>query len=378
MKKRNVLFLVSVLMMCFVLAVGGCTGGKEVIAGNYGSMEEERTSVISTKTKTPTLIPTTISSPTVTPEPTPTKIPSPTPTPAPEFESQRQRVRILMEKYGDVQEYYLSDDYWELLYQRIEKFGVAEKITAFELHGNDYNMYNGGYSLGPEGFYSQIDYLMRNEYHFVTVHELQGFLEGWLDLPKRSIILTSDSGNPSRESNLSIIEQFSELTAKYGYRPHIQSYIWTFNMTAEESSKCKNDSCWESFRNAMNSGFFTFGTHSESHHEFGLETGEFLYRDLKQSLDEIYENMGIQVYAITWPHESCSKETEILSDLGITIGFGGLSKPERDSFVYKEDAMNLCLPRLFPPNGGSAHSESSRPYGFTLQDILDLQMKSKE
>jgi len=378
MKKRNVLFLASVLMMCFVLAVGGCTGGKEVIAGKYDSMEEEQISVISTKTKTPTLIPTTISSPTVTPEPTPTKIPSPTPTPAPEFESQRQRVRILMEKYGDVQEYYLSDDYWELLYQRIEKFGVAEKITAFELHGNDYNMYNGGYSLGPEGFYSQIDYLMRNEYHFVTVHELQGFLEGWLDLPKRSIILTSDSGNPSKESNLSIIEQFSELTAKYGYRPHIQSYIWTFNMTAEESSKCKNDACWESFRNAMNSGFFTFGTHSESHHEFGLETGEFLYRDLKQSLDEIYENMGIQVYAITWPHESCSKETEILSDLGITIGFGGLSKPERDSFVYKEDAMNLCLPRLFPPNGGSAHSESSRPYGFTLQDILDLQMKSKE
>ena len=143
-----------------------------------------------------------------------------------------------------------------------------------------------------------------------------------------------------------------------------------------ESSKCKNNACWESFKDAMNSGFFTFGTHSESHRQFEFETSDFLYSDLEQSIDEIYDNLGIRVFAITWPHESCSK-AEILNNLGITIGFGGLSRPEKDSFVYKRDTMNLCLPRLFPPNGGSEWSESSRPFGFTLREILELQMKSE-
>ncbi len=373
MKKKSVLF---VLIICFIFVVNGCAGSSMVVAENYGPIGTE----VYVEVKTTTLVSTSTPSPTATSVPTPTIVPSftPTSTPTQKFEPQRQRIKSLMERYEDVQEYYLSDEYWDLLYQRIEKFGTAEKIAALELHGNDYNMYNGGYSLSPESFYNQISYLMENEYHFVTIHELQGFLEGWLDLPKRSIILTSDSGNPSRESNASIIEQFSDLTLKYGYRPHIQSYIWTFNMTADESSKCKDDACWESFRDAIASGFFTFGTHSESHHAFEFETPDFLYEDLKQSIDEIYDNVGIHVYAITWPHESCSKETEILNNLGITIGFGGLSKPERDSFVYKEDTMNLCLPRLFPPNGGSIYSQSSRPYGFTLQDILDLQMKSKQ
>jgi hypothetical protein len=370
MKIKGVRF---VLVMCFIFVVNGCAGSSLAVAENYGSIEME----VSVETKTTTLVFTSTPSPIAMLVPTPTIVSSFTPTPIQKFEHQRQKIKELMKRYEDVQEYYLSDDYWNLLYQRIEKFGTAEKIAALELHGNNYNMYNGGYSLSPESFYIQIDYLMKNEYHFVTIHELEGFLEGWLDLPKRSIILTSDSGNPSRESNTSIIEQFSDLTLKYGYRPHIQSYIWTFNMTADESSKCKDDACWESFRDAMASGFFTFGTHSESHHAFEFETPGFLYEDLKQSIDEIYDNLGIRVYAITWPHESCSREMEILNNLGITIGFGGLSKPERDSFVYKEDAMNLCLPRLFPPNSGNINSQSSRPYGFTLQDILDLQMKSK-
>ena len=369
MKRVSFVFFVFVVMILALVAV---FVGKEIIP----------TPAIATVAPTvaPTLtlahIPTHISTYTPTHIPTYTPTYTPTITPVPIFESQRQKIRDLMEKYGDVQEYYLSDDYWELMYERIEKFGAAERIVAFELHGNNYNMYNGGYSLSPEAFYSQINYLMENEFHFVTIHELRGFLEGWLDLPKRSVILTTDSGNTSQESNASIIEQFSDLTLKYGYRPHIQSYIWTFNMTTE-SSKCKNDACWESFKDAKSSDFFTFGTHSESHRQFEFETSDFLYSDLEQSIDEIYDNLGIRVFAIAWPHESCSKETEVLDKLGITIGFGGLSKPEKDSFVYKEDAMNLCLPRLFPPNGRSEWAESSRPFGFTLREILELQMKSE-
>ena len=200
MKKKSVLF---VLIICFIFVVNGCAGSSMVVAENYGPIGTE----VYVEVKTTTLVSTSTPSPTATSVPTPTIVPSftPTSTPTQKFEPQRQRIKSLMERYEDVQEYYLSDEYWDLLYQRIEKFGTAEKIAALELHGNDYNMYNGGYSLSPESFYNQISYLMENEYHFVTIHELQGFLEGWLDLPKRSIILTSDSGNPSREDRKSVV-----------------------------------------------------------------------------------------------------------------------------------------------------------------------------
>jgi len=305
---------------------------------------------------------------TLTPNPTEVLIEVPVSTLI--YESQRENVKALMEDYGFVEEYYLSDSYWEKLYQNIDEFGMAEKITALEFHGNNYSMYDGAYAMNPHQFYVQMDYLMKNQYHFVTIHELKGFLDGWLNLPKRSIILTTDSGYTSQESFDSIISQFLELESIYGYRPHMQSYIWTKGMTQEESSACKEDACWKSFLKAKDSGFFTFGTHSQTHSKFEFQTVEFLKEDLAISVKKIYENVGLNVYAITWPHESCSWDLEALEEVGIEIGFGGLSKYTSDAFVYKNDQMYNCLPRLFPPNGGGY---SSRPYGFTLEDILSAQ-----
>lgn len=311
-------------------------------------------------------IPTEVSAllPTFPPNP---EISTEIPSPLSAWDLQRTNTRLIMEEYGFVEEYYLTEEYWSTLYNRIASYGVAERIAALEYHGNDYSMYDGTYSMTPAHFYTQIEYLMENDYHFVTIHELKGFLEGWLDLPERSIILTTDSGYTSKTSFQSIVSQFSELEDLYGYRPHMQSYIWTKGMTEIESVQCRNDACWDSFREAKESGFFTFGTHSETHPRFELKSKEFLKDDLQISINKIYDNIEISVYAITWPHESCPQNFEVLDVVGIQIGFGGLSKPEKDAFVYKNDDMHLCLPRLFPPNGGGY---SSRPYGFTLEDIL--------
>lgn len=298
----------------------------------------------------------------------PTRIPKFIPTPTFVWDFQRAKIRSVMQHYGFVEEYYLTDEYWNTLYNRIEKFGVARRIVALEYHGNDYNMYDGSYSLNPNAFYKQIEYLMGNQYHFVTIHELKGFLDGWLDLPEKSIILTTDSGYTSQESFASMITQFSELELIYGYKPHMQSYVWTKGMTQEESSVCKENACWEIILRAKGSGFFTFGTHSETHPEFENMSVDFLKKDLGISVKKILENTGLNVYAITWPHESCSWNLGALREIGIEIGFGGLSKIISEAYVYKNDEMYNCLPRLFPPNGAGY---SSRPLGYTLEDMLN-------
>lgn len=316
------------------------------------------------------------SAPTEIQTPIPTAFPTaaPTPTATPDlpkvYELPRQNIRAVMESYGFVEEYYLTDAYWERLYQRIDEFGAAKKISAFELHGNNYSMYDGSYAMNPGAFYAQVEYMMKNEYHFVTIHELRGFLEGWLDLPKRSIIMTTDSGYGSQESFKSIIGQFSELENKFGYKPHLQSYIWTGGMGAEESTVCKDNACWDSFINAKASGYFTFGTHSQSHARFEFQDAHFLREDLTLSKQKILENTCVNVYAITWPFESCSWQSDALREIGISFGFGGFSKSGSDLFVRKADGMVNCLPRIFLPNPSGY---SSRPYGFTLKDILESQ-----
>ncbi|MGB4595628.1 MAG: polysaccharide deacetylase family protein [Anaerolineaceae bacterium] len=360
-KKTKVFFLAAMLLLT------GCSTRltAQDVLGSIFVLEQP-----SPATQTPTVTAIQTLLPTATPVPTATIPATATPSQPKTYDTQRQRITALMEGYGFVEDYYLSDTYWDQLVARIEAFGAAEKISALEFHGNNYSMYDGFYSMNPEAFYGQMETMMANQYHFVTIHELQGFLEGWLDLPKRSIILTTDSGAGSKESFNSIIGQFSELEIKFGYRPHMQSYIWTAGMKEEENLNCRDNACWKLFVDTKETGFFTFGTHSQSHVSMGNYGAQFIREDLITSRQKILENTGLNVYGLTWPHESCSQESGALKEIGINFAFGGHSKSGLDLFVYKTDGMVNCLPRIFPPNPSGY---SSRPVGFTLVEILKSQ-----
>lgn len=363
-----ILFILTSCAMAVPTKNDQAEGGLTELSKSENSEASEDLYLISTSTEVHAEISGVLeSTSTPTPNPTPTPVPTQTPTLTSVWNSEINGIRSIMQDYGFVEEYYLTEEYWSTLHNRIEEFGVAERMVALEYHGNSYTFFDGAYSLDPDAFYKQMQYLMENNYHFVTIHELKGFLEGWLDLPKRSIILTTDSGAASKASFESITAQFRELESIYGYKPHMQSYIWTKHMTAAENSECQNNACWEIFLRAKETGYFTFGTHSETHPQFEFMSVDFLKEDLGISITKIRENTSLNVYAITWPHESCAWDLVALDEIGIDIGFGGLSKYTSDAFVYKNDAMYNCLPRLFPPNGGGF---SSRPLGFTLEDMV--------
>lgn len=321
--------------------------------------------VVASETLQPTLAPVI---PTVTPIPTlePTAIPTLTPSPTPIPQAQ-QKIRAIMESYGKVDEKYLSASYWDRISQNIAKYGAAKRILCLEFHGDNYSMYGGAYSMTPESFADQMDYMMKNDYHFVTGPETIGFLEGWLQLPARSVILTTDSSAASMSSMPRVIDIFSKLEAKYGYPPHIQSFIWTQGMDPSQSDRCKGDVCWQAYRVYRDSGYITFGTHTESHSDFSLFTSAQTEKDLTESLTKIKDNLGLTVYAITWPYEACSPHLDLLTQLGIKYAYGGWTRSLTQLYTYERDNMPLCLPRLFPPNpdGGSG-----RPKGLTLKELL--------
>ena len=326
-----------------------------------------------TVTYTPTTEHTTILKPTLTPTKTQqststvTPTPTPTQTKGPVFAEERLRILELMEKYNYIDSYQLSDEYWEKMGQRIDLYGVANRIVSLEFHGDVYDMYEN-YAMTEESFLKQISYLMENDFHFVTIHEIQGFVYGWLDLPTKSVILTTDPGHMVWESNERVVENFAKLEIMYGYKPHMNTFIVTQGLSEEENYHCKDNKCWISYTKGVEKGYYSLGTHTHWHNRHNEVTEYEAMSDIKMSQDIIFENTGIQVYALSWPYEICSLYSKMLiEELGITIGFGGWSKPA-ENYVDKSDQAPLCLPRLFPENPNGL---SGRPKGISLAEMLE-------
>jgi hypothetical protein len=271
-----------------------------------------------------------------------------------------------MQAYGDVQEAYLSDAYWQQLEARLARCGSAQDILTLEYHGDSYTMYDGRYSMNPQAFRAQVAYLMQQDYHFATLHEVEGFVQGWLELPSCSVILTTDVSDEHAGSLLSIASTFADLEAEYGYAPHMIAFIWTGAMG---SGVCWGGGCWEDLNEALESGYFTFGTHSYSHQDFGQITPAEQAEDLQRSIGDMQAEMGLTPYALAWPFETCSAFPDSISALGITLAWGGVTKPMERNFTSWLDPRPLCLPRMLPPN---IEGISMRPPGYTLQQMLEM------
>jgi hypothetical protein len=303
-------------------------------------------------------------------EPTPTQ----TLTKTPVFDEERVKILELMNKYNYIEGYQLSDEYWERMAGRIVKYGKADRILSLEFHGDVYDMYPN-YAMTEESFLKQLTYLMENDFHFVTIHEVQGFVSGWLDLPLKSIILTTDPGYLVWESNERVVSNFSKLESIYGYKPHMITFIVTQGMSEEENYLCKENLCWNSYIKGVEAGYFSLGTHTHwrNHHDEVTEYSAMT--DIKLSRELIYENTTINIYSISWPYEICSPYTNMLEkELGITLGFGGLVRPN-SNYVHKSDEQYLCLPRMFPENPNGL---SGRPSGMTLEEMLEEAMGKRE
>jgi len=299
---------------------------------------------------------------------TPTQLPQPNPTetPAQPYEGAREQIYARMQAYGDVQEAYLSDAYWQQLEARLARCGSAQDILTLEYHGDSYTMYDGRYSMNPQAFRAQVAYLMQQDYHFATLHEVEGFVQGWLELPSCSVILTTDVSDEHAGSLLSIASTFADLEAEYGYAPHMIAFIWTGAMG---SGVCWGGGCWEDLNEALESGYFTFGTHSYSHQDFGQITPAEQAEDLQRSIGDMQAEMGLTPYALAWPFETCSAFPDSISALGITLAWGGVTKPMERNFTSWLDPRPLCLPRMLPPN---IEGISMRPPGYTLQQMLEM------
>lgn len=265
-----------------------------------------------------------------------------------------------------------TKDKWNLVHEQerielIKQQGVAHSIPALEYHGDHYSFSfsNGGkVYLNPESFEKQMKWLHDNNVHAVTGDELIRWYKGEIDLPYRSIILTFDLGNRSRESITRMLQVFEK------YNMHGLFTIWVFGMNDGESVNCPNDSCWQIYRDAYNSGMATIGSHTISHHNFSEVLEKDGLQELAKSKQIIEDNIrnGCVVSILTWPFEAIPSWGNKINTIGFEIAFGGNTYPILRNAAQRDKPNDWYkLPRVLPPNSSGF---SGRPNGRTLEEMM--------
>ncbi|MGD8813885.1 MAG: polysaccharide deacetylase family protein [Anaerolineales bacterium] len=249
--------------------------------------------------------------------------------------------------------------------KRIKVQGVATRAMALEFHGDHYYMYSGAYCMDPETFVYLMEWLRDNDVWAMNGEELVGYINGTMDMPARSIILTTDSGNTSKDSLARMIPVLQNTGL------HFISFIWTRHMLGSEHERCASDSCWEAFRAARDSGVFTFGSHTESHRDFATLPDYEGIRDILQSKAEIEENLGVVPTLLSWPFESVPRWASSLRDHGFEGAFAGAVRfPMVNNVVLPNEPQVWTMPRLLPPNVGTL--TSGRPSGLTIEEMMAM------
>ena len=89
----------------------------------------------------------------------------------------------------------------ELIGLKIKVQGKANKLPVLMYHHfltqekiDERNAGNNSSIISVESFKSQMDYLYKNDFHTLTLAELEDYLYKGKDLPKRSVLITFDDG----------------------------------------------------------------------------------------------------------------------------------------------------------------------------------------
>jgi peptidoglycan/xylan/chitin deacetylase (PgdA/CDA1 family) len=322
----------------------------------------------------PTPVPTPLPTATLTPRPTlivpPTMTPIilPTPTPTPISDPSTWTKEQALANHESERLAYLREQ------------GAAQSIPALEYHGDDYRMTIGGgvIELDPEGFESQMAWFHENHVHAVTGEELRQWLNGELELPARSVLLTFDLGAHSSQVSvprmLDVFRKYQMFGLFTIYHPSNQSE----GMDAGSSFYCPDDRCWEAFRIAYNSGYATIGTHTITHRDFAQVDEKEGMAEIEKSKQIIEENIGngCEIFLLTWPLESVPSWAKNLKSIGIELAFAGYTYPILENAVWKNKPEDFYkLPRILPPNSNGI---SGRPSNKTLEEIMKMYTTSWE
>ena len=161
-------------------------------------------------------------------------------------------------------------------------------------------------------FEDQLNYLKENNYYYPTWQEVADFVDGKIDLPENSVVITMDDGHKS-VYNLAI-----PLLDKYNIPA--TAFIITKKFDTANLEKYKNSTIdFQSHTNNMHRGGGTIG-HGGIFPALSIEES---VADLKESIEKLGGNSG----ALAYPYGDCTERTmQAAEQAGFKVAFTTVNK----------------------------------------------------
>ena len=186
-----------------------------------------------------------------------------------------------------------------------------------------------------DSFAQQMEYLKNNNYHVISLADLQGFLAGSIPVPPRSVVVTIDDGFRSA------YDIAYPILKSYGF--HATFFIYTDFVGAARALS------WAQINELRASGIVDIQSHSKTHTSFSLRPGESpayaarLGAEIDQPQALFQRQLNERVRAFAYPYGDGSRLAEkMLRDRGymlaLTVMRGG-NASFSDPFMLKRDMV---------------------------------------
>ncbi|AOY75890.1 polysaccharide deacetylase family protein [Clostridium formicaceticum] len=222
--------------------------------------------------------------------------------------------------------------------------GEAEKIPVLLYHHllmEEENPYeNNSAVISVEAFEEQMAYLHKYGFNTITLMELEKFLAGEMEVPKRSVVITFDDGYSSN------YHYAYPILKKYNFDASIFLITHSIKEVSEPFTPAKTTPLgWDQIVDGMD--IFEYANHT---HDLHREDKEGRYYLSIQPYEVIKEDLALNK-AITksdyfaYPYGKYNELTlEILEELGYKMAFG-----TRTGYVKRgDDLMDLRRFGIYP------------------------------
>lgn len=213
-------------------------------------------------------------------------------------------------------------------------YGEAEKIPVLMYHHllkeEEYYYDNNPAAITVEAFEEQMAYLHKYGFNTITLLELEKFLKGELEVPKRSVVITFDDGYSSN------YQYAYPILKKYGFEASIFLITHSVKAVSEAFTPVRSTSLgWDQIVETMD--IFEYANHSHDMHrenEDGINYLNFMpYDTIKQDL--ALNKAITQSDYFAYPYGKYNEMTlEILEELGYQLAF-----TTRTGYVRRGDSL---------------------------------------
>lgn len=226
---------------------------------------------------------------------------------------------------------------------RIEKYGKNETGIPVLMYHFFYDSSSGENGkdnnfLDIAKFEQQLKYLKENDFFFPTFEELSEFIDKKIDLPKKSVILTIDDGNPTFFAlAVPIIEK---------YQVPVTSFVITSECNSSKIQQYESD-------------YVHFESHSNNLHQAGKNGKGLLvnlsYKDAREDIEKSIDILNSkEAFCYPFGHYN-NTSIQVLKDIGYKVAFttnGGKVKSRMNPLelprvrISKDDSLSGFIAKV--------------------------------